>query len=208
MRPVSLSLMGCPNNGLLAVDGDSKCTTSRPWIINTESLHLGKAEQPCLRRTKALYYLWHHGHSVRSFQQCICYGQARRRLQSLGTDVPGFPTSRVEEQGAMRFCQCTLKLASTSAPSKSGTDTAVTSAWVIAAFTFSGAGGCMCSMPVTSTSGDLHNMPYLSSTTCLTLVCLTFDIVLSYFRRLNVRCSVGDAQKMSAWQDTTCVTHT
>ena len=31
VRPVSLSLVGCPNDGLSAVDGDTKGITSRPW---------------------------------------------------------------------------------------------------------------------------------------------------------------------------------
>lgn len=50
----------------------------------------------------------------------------------------------------------TLKLASRSAPSRTGTETAVTSAWVMAALTFCGAGGLMWRTPDTSNAGALQ----------------------------------------------------
>lgn len=58
------------------------------------------------------------------------------------------------------YSLCTLKLASTSAPSKTGTATAVTSAWVTAALILWGEGGLMCRTPDTSTAGALqHTVP-------------------------------------------------
>ena len=50
----------------------------------------------------------------------------------------------------------TLKLASSSAPSRTGTDTALTSAWVRAALTTCGDGGRMWRTPDTSSAGALQ----------------------------------------------------